>query len=177
MTAQQAIAKLQAGNQRFVADGAYTHRADSAFRRILTQGQHPYAVVVACADSRVAPEVLFDTALGDIFVVRVAGNVLCDSQIASVEYAVHHLGTPLVVVLGHTGCGAIAAAMQGEAEGAVGRLVANIAPHIAGITDPTLAACANVQGQLAALRAFCGDACTMVGALYDLATGLVRWLD
>jgi carbonic anhydrase len=76
--------------------------------------QHPFAVVLACADSRVAPEILFDAGLGELFVIRVAGNVANPSTIGSIEYAVHHLGTRLVVALGHTRCGAICAAMSGE---------------------------------------------------------------
>ena len=133
-------------------------------------------MVVTCADSRVAPEVLFDAALGQLFVVRVAGNVLCQSQLASIQYAVHHLGSALVVILGHTLCGAVSAAMQGQLDGPVGCLTRPIVSLIRGIADPTQAACANVRGQLDILRRAIGDECMAVGAIYDVATGRVEWL-
>jgi carbonic anhydrase len=104
---------LQAGNRRY-RDAAVTHpRQDAARRASLSAGQHPKAVVLSCSDSRVPPEIVFDQGLGDLFVIRVAGNVVCPETLASVEYAVEHLEVGLVVVMGHKKCGAVQAALEG----------------------------------------------------------------
>lgn len=109
----EALARLRDGNARFVAAAAQHPDQAPARRTELTQGQHPFAVVLTCADSRVVPEILFDQGLGDIFVIRNAGNLLDDHVIASIEYAVEHLHAPLVIVLGHSKCGAVSAAVAG----------------------------------------------------------------
>ncbi len=145
------LADLQAGNARFLA-GASTRAPVTPERlRELAKGQHPRAVVVACADSRVAPELVFDQGLGEIFVVRTAGNVVDVVALASIEYGVEHLHAPLLVVMGHQYCGAVQAALfhtgeaAGHAPGAprdhLGTLLAHIAPAVAtaravkGVTD------------------------------------------
>ncbi|MEM6470460.1 MAG: carbonic anhydrase [Planctomycetota bacterium] len=112
-TAAEAIKRLKEGNQRFVECHASHPHEKKEWRVQLESGQHPFAVVLGCSDSRVPPELVFDQGLGDLFVVRVAGNVVDTDVIASIEYAVDHLGTPLVVVMGHTGCGAVTAALDG----------------------------------------------------------------
>lgn len=111
--AREALKRLQEGNRRFVndrqdpeAEGGRSHR------RELAGGQEPYAVIIGCSDSRVPVEIVFDSGFGDLFVIRVAGNVVAPSQIGSVEYAVDQLGTRLVVVLGHSGCGAVQATID-----------------------------------------------------------------
>ena len=120
---------LLTGNERFVAGTATRPHAGYARRSELVKGQHPVAAVIGCADSRVAPELLFDQGLGDLFVVRVAGNVAEPGVIGSVEYAAEHLGTPLVVVLGHEGCGAVKSTLDGAGEdGNLGSLVKDIRP-------------------------------------------------
>jgi carbonic anhydrase len=107
-----ALKRLTEGNARF-ARGASTHPDVGLTRRkSLAGGQHPFATVLACADSRVAPELIFDQGLGDLFVVRVAGNVVDDTVLASIEYSVIHLGSPLVMVLGHERCGAVTATLE-----------------------------------------------------------------
>ncbi len=112
LTPAQAWQRLQAGNARFVAD-RMEHPSQSADRRAaLAQDQHPYAVLFGCSDSRVAAEIIFDQGLGDLFVVRTAGQVLDTTVIGSIEYGVDVLGAPLVVVLGHDRCGAVGAATQ-----------------------------------------------------------------
>jgi carbonic anhydrase len=122
VTADEALAKLMAGNQRY-ANLKGQHPDESlARRKELRGGQHPFAVIVGCADSRVAPELLFDQGLGDIFVIRVAGNIVDDAILGSIEYAVEHLGTKLIVVLGHENCGAVSAVVEGGA--AAGHLIA-----------------------------------------------------
>jgi carbonic anhydrase len=130
------LARLKAGNARFVADKLDGKLQDSARRENLTGGQEPYAIVLSCADSRVVPELAFDTGLGELFVLRVAGNVANTSTIASIEYAVAHLGTAVVVVMGHESCGAVTAAVQGGDNGHnLNHLLAHLQPAIAKAGD------------------------------------------
>lgn len=131
-----ALQQLLDGNKRFV-DTSLTHpNQDSARRIALGDGQAPFAAVLACADSRVPPEVLFDQGLGDLFVVRVAGNILNDQLLGSLEYAAAHLDTPLIVVLGHTNCGAIGAVAQGvKLEGHIASLIPAIQPAVDKVRD------------------------------------------
>ena len=114
MNSQKAIELLKAGNTRFVS-GALTPKDDyTDLREKLSDGQQPFAVVLCCSDSRVVPEILFDQKLGDLFVIRNAGNVVNMEVLGSIEYAVEHLGTSLVVVMGHSCCGAVTATRLGE---------------------------------------------------------------
>jgi carbonic anhydrase len=112
VTALQALALLRQGNERFVADRERGARVDIVRRNELTDSQAPFAIVLGCSDSRVPAEIVFDQGLGDLFVIRVAGNVVAPSQIGSVEFAAERFGTRLVVVLGHSGCGAIVATIE-----------------------------------------------------------------
>lgn len=131
MKSQDALQKLQEGNKRFVADKLDGQLQDSARREALTGGQEPYAIILSCADSRVVPELAFDTGLGELFVVRVAGNVANTSSMASIEYAVAHCGTKLIVVLGHQSCGAVTAAVKGGDNGYnLNHLLAHVAPAL-----------------------------------------------
>jgi carbonic anhydrase len=125
------LTELLAGNRRFVAGRAVHPHQTLARMRELAKGQHPSAIILGCADSRVPPEVLFDKGLGDLFIVRVAGNLVNDENLGSIEYAVEHLGSRLIVVLGHERCGAVSAAVQGgEAPGHVGKLLEALHPSI-----------------------------------------------
>lgn len=111
---QKALKQLKEGNARFVS-GNLTPKDDyAALREKLYAGQHPFAVVLCCSDSRVAPEIIFDQKLGDLFVIRNAGNIVDEEVLGSIEYAVEHLETPLVVVMGHAACGAVTATCQGD---------------------------------------------------------------
>lgn len=131
MTAQESHEKLKEGNNRFVADKLDSKLQDSSRRNSLVSGQSPYAIILSCADSRVVPEIAFDSGLGDLFVVRVAGNVANISSIASIEYAVAHLGSKLIVVLGHQSCGAVTAAIAGGDNGAnLNHLLGHLNPAI-----------------------------------------------
>jgi len=125
------LAQLLAGNARYVA-GKLLHPNQTRVRRAaVAKSQHPFAIVLGCADSRVPPEVVFDQGLGDLFVVRVAGNIAEPATVASIEYAAEHLGVGLVVVLGHSRCGAVQAAVDGgEAPGHIGTLVTAISPPL-----------------------------------------------
>ena len=117
MTPTKILKRLKEGNKRFVSDLLDGDLQNSARRENLTGGQDPYAIILSCADSRVVPELAFDTGLGELFVVRVAGNIANTSSIASIEYAVAHIGSPVIVVMGHESCGAVTAAVQGGDNG------------------------------------------------------------
>jgi len=189
-TADTVLAELKAGNGRHVKH-AYTHPHLSDARRTeLTKGQAPHAVILACADSRVAPEIVFDKGLGDLFTIRVAGNVAGDAEIASMEYAVDHLHTPLIVVLGHQSCGAVKAAIDGgEAPGHLPTLIQAIQPAVdkakgesGDLTaNAVLDNVAMVVEQLRSSKPILADAVAagklrIVGAVYSLDTGAVNWL-
>ena len=136
MNSQNSLQRLKDGNTRFVEDKLDGKLQDSARRGILTTGQEPYAIVLSCADSRVVPELAFDTGLGEIFVVRVAGNIANSSSIASIEYAVAHCGSKLIVVLGHQSCGAVTAAVAGGDNGYnLNHLLSHIQPAISASAD------------------------------------------
>jgi carbonic anhydrase len=124
--------KLLDGNKRFIAGNLESKDFSDTKRKELAKGQRPFAIVVACSDSRVAPEIIFDQGLGDIFVIRVAGNVLDQVSLGSIEYAAEHLKTPLVIILGHTYCGAVTAAVEskGRMEGNIGAIVKRILPAV-----------------------------------------------
>jgi carbonic anhydrase len=180
--------ELISGNKRFV-EGTPSHPNQSTSRRQeMAKGQNPRAAVLACADSRVAPEIVFDQGLGDLFVVRVAGNCVNDPILGSLEYAVEHLGTRLIVVLGHQRCGAVAAACAGgEAPGHIGILLQALAPAVdkigkSGDGRVDLVAKENVRMTVENLRS-CGPILEewvrqgkleVKGAFYDLDTGAVE---
>jgi carbonic anhydrase len=186
-TAKEALARLVAGNQRFVSGKARFPAMRKEVLKLLAKGQRPYATILGCSDSRVPVELLFDAGFGDLFVIRVAGNVISPEVMGSMQYAGTILRTPLFVVLGHEGCGAVQAALAAKLKGTrQGRhievLLANILPGIAGsVTLPT-AVEANVrwsmhqvletpEGQAGAARGV-----MLVGAIYELETGRVRFL-
>ncbi|MCC6409215.1 MAG: carbonic anhydrase [Planctomycetes bacterium] len=185
-----ALGELVEGNRRFVG-GHFEHaRIDKVRRDELAKGQHPFAVVVGCSDSRVPPELVFDQGLGDLFVVRVAGNVIDDASLGSIEYAVEHLGASLVIVLGHERCGAVKAALDGAGlPGHIGAIGAALSPAIAEAksqpsTDPLDAAVrANVRRIVKQLsnaepiltHALHADEIAVIGARYDLDTGEVEF--
>lgn len=129
--ADEALQKLMDGNRRYV-EGRMTagKLCDASARAKLAKGQKPYAVILSCSDSRVPPEIVFDQALGEIFVIRVAGNVPDPLVLGSIEYAAEHLGSPLIMVLGHERCGAVTATVEtkGKAEGNIGAIVKAIHP-------------------------------------------------
>jgi carbonic anhydrase len=185
------LEELLEGNCRFVSGAAIHPQQTARSRQEVAGGQHPKAIVVGCSDSRVPPEIVFDQGLGDLFVVRAAGNVLDDHAIGSIEYAVEHLHVPLIVVLGHTRCGAVTAAAEaGEASGRIAHIVEAIRPAIeearreAPPQDVVEAAiCINVRRTVDRLRqsepilarlAQAGEL-ALLGASYDLETGKV-WL-
>jgi carbonic anhydrase len=192
ISGNEALQLLVEGNKRF-AKGALAVKDMGAARRenLSANGQEPFAVVVTCSDSRVPPELLFDQALGDIFVVRTAGNVVGPIAIGSVEYAVEHLETPLLVVLGHEKCGAVKATVDGgEAPGSISAIVNKIIPSVqkaqaAGLKGSELCEAAtfeNIGATIADLekspivKHFIKDGrLKIVGAKYHLSSGEVTF--
>lgn len=187
-TPEEALQKLIQGNKRF-ASNSVSHPNQTAARRTeVVSGQHPFAVVLACADSRVAPEILFDQGLGDLFVVRVAGNILNDEGIGSMEYAVEHLHVPLIVVLGHSKCGAVTAAVAGgHAPGHIHTIVESLEPSVKATqglpgdaVDRVIKAnVERVVKQLNGMQPILEESIKqgklkVVGGCYDLATGHVE---
>lgn len=131
MTADQALDALIKGNNRYVKGKLKHPHTDSEHRASLQDGQNPFAVVLSCADSRVVPELLFDQGLGDLFVIRVAGNIAKEKVLGSIEYAVKFLGSKLVVVLGHENCGAVKASLGTEDPGGhIGKIIEKIKPAV-----------------------------------------------
>jgi carbonic anhydrase len=189
-SADAVISELKAGNEHHVAKH-YQHPHQTAARqRELASAQHPHAAILSCADSRVAPEIVFDQGLGDLFDVRVAGNIAGEAEIASVEYAAEHLNVPLLVVMGHQKCGALTAAAEaGEAHGHLPSLLAAIRPAIekaAGLPGDRIdnAIRINVEkvvNQLRGSKPVLAELVEkqhlrIVGAVYSLDTGRVEWL-
>ncbi|MGC5320343.1 carbonic anhydrase [Micromonospora arida] len=188
----RAYAELLAGNRRFV-DGAPRHpNQDAGHRAAVADGQHPFAVIVGCSDSRLAAEIIFDRGLGDLFVVRTAGHTAGPEVLGSVEYAVSVLGTPLVVVLGHDSCGAVQAARESAATGtapsghlravvdavlpSLRRAASEGVDDIDGIVDIHIAQTVEtLLGQSPVLAdSVARGRCAVVGVSYRLAAGAVR---
>ncbi len=188
MNSNTALNRLIEGNTRFVEDKLEGKLKDSERRNSLTSGQEPYAIVLSCADSRVVPELAFDTGLGELFVVRVAGNIANTSSMASIEYAVAHCGSKLIVVLGHQSCGAVTAAVNGGDNGYnLNHLLAHITPAIeasdkqATISDVIKTNAKLTLKELTNRSSIIGDAVSkgdvkIVPAYYNLDTGKVDFL-
>lgn len=184
--AAEALASLRAGNDRFVADKQDGKLQHSARREALVGSQAPYAIILSCADSRVVPEFVFDTGIGELFVLRVAGNVANTSTIASIEYAVANLGVNLIVVLGHQNCGAVQAAIAGGDNGPnLNHLVEHIQPavHSCGSTDvnPVVRENAKLTSQAlsersAILSDALNDGLQITAGFYHLGSGKVEFL-
>ena len=196
LSAEQALDRLRAGNRRFVAGRTRFPTGQKETLAALAKGQQPYATILGCSDSRVPPELVFDAGFGELFVIRVAGNVLGPTILGTLQYAASQLHTPLFVVLGHEGCGAVKAALAAKFAGArqkthIETLLEIVLPALDGI-DPHLPAdalChaaveANVRHAVTGLLAtpeaqaqLATSSMRIVGAVYDIETGRVRFLD
>lgn len=200
--AEQALKRLVEGNKRFV-DGASNVGSRSSIekRDALVAGQHPHAIILGCSDSRVPAEIVFDQDIGDLFVVRVAGNIVAPSQIASVEFAAAQFSSKLVVVLGHTNCGAISATLEqlklpvSERSPSMSAIVEHIRPVVEKLTGSGLdnqpdelkarAVRANITASVAQLRSgsdrladlVANQGLTVVGAEYSLQSGKVEFFE
>jgi carbonic anhydrase len=188
----EAISKLKEGNGRYTS-GNLQHPGQTAERRAeLIKSQHPFAAIIGCADSRIPPEIVFDQGLGDLFICRVAGNVVDDQSLGSIEYAVDHLGVRLILVLGHQDCGAVKSAREliaakSKAPGHIQSLITAIKPAVEATAKDDLDATikANVKHVVNALRSSkpilkakvdSGDV-QVIGGYYTLETGAVTFLD
>jgi carbonic anhydrase len=201
-TALEALERLQEGNRRFVADRPIAAAASTHDRRAaLTAGQAPFAIILGCSDSRAPAELIFDQGLGDLFVIRVAGNIVAPSQVGSVEFAAARYGTPLVVVMGHSQCGAILATIEDllGREPAQSRNLLSIVDRVRPSVETLLAGSrdvdheelvreavrANVRvsvdhlrhGSAMLERLIIHDGLLVVGAEYSLETGVVTFFD
>jgi carbonic anhydrase len=195
-TADEALARLAAGNERFLSGKARFPTVQKEILADLARGQHPYATILGCSDSRVPPELLFDAGFGELFIIRVAGNVISPEIMGTLQYAGVHLRTPLFVVLGHEGCGAVEAALATKLDGAnhparIALLLDNILPGLGDVpadlaaTERLHAAVeANVRWSIRQLREtpegkarMAEGSMKLVGAIYELETGRVRFLD
>jgi carbonic anhydrase len=188
----QALAELHAGNRRFVTCTPLHPNQDAGHRAAVADGQHPFAVILGCSDSRLAAEIIFDRGLGDLFVVRTAGHTVGAEVLGSVEYAVTVLGTPLVVVLGHDSCGAVQAARDADRtgntpSGHLGAVVDAVVPSLRraareGIDDIDRIVDIHIEHTVEVLlersvplvRAVEAGRCAVVGMSYRLAAGEVR---
>lgn len=179
--AKIALERLKEGNLRYVKESfSSTDVSRALLKRFQDYGQHPYAIVITCSDSRVVPELIFSAGIGDLFVIRLAGNVIDDHQLGSIEYAADHLRTGLVVVLGHTNCGAIDAVLSGHASGYIRYIAEDIAEAIGQEKDPYKACCLNVKhccDRIESSLLIQEDeekyGLQVIGAVYDIETGLV----
>lgn len=184
-----ALKQLMEGNQRFVQQQSrHPHQSQARLLEV-AQAQHPFATILSCADSRVPAEILFDQGIGDIFDIRIAGNIATPEAIGSIEYAVALLGSPLLMVLGHERCGAVTAAVRKEAlPGDISSFVKAIQPALTGLEEPTpegidRAVTANVHYQIEQLQRsdllserLKSGKLKIVGSRYDLDTGTVTIL-
>ncbi|MCM1127181.1 MAG: carbonic anhydrase [Lachnospiraceae bacterium] len=184
LSAAEALQKLKEGNQRYLT--AMTNSGDMSpqiRQKTCDEGQSPYAVIVTCSDSRVIPEGIFSAGIGELFVIRVAGNVMDNHQLGSIEYAAGHLGSKLVVVLGHEHCGAVGAAMQGEPDGFVKYITDEIRKAIGEEKDEYKACCLNVERAVSVVKESLGVSDTdenglkVCGAFYHIGSGEVEFLD
>lgn len=183
-TAEEALAKLRRGNEAFLTRETPLGDVSPRLRlQSCEQGQKPYAIVICCSDSRVLPESLFSAGIGELFVIRVAGNVIDNHQLGSIEYAVEHLGCPLVLVLGHDHCGAVDAAIRHDPDGYIRFITDEIREAIGEERDPLRSSCLNVCHCLRrieaslAIRSDEEQGLRLLGALYELQSGRVRFLD
>ncbi len=194
--ATEALDWLKEGNIRFASSRPRHAHEAASWRKHLKAGQQPFATILACSDSRVPPELVFDQGFGELFVIRVAGNVVSTDVLGSLQYAIRHLHTPLVVVMGHESCGAVTAAVdalegRGKEPRFIAALVAAIEPGLKGLpaelegADRVHAAVeANVRWSMRQLGALPASQLALkrkksalVGAVYDIAKGTVRFLD
>lgn len=195
-TAEQALQRLKDGNSRFVAGQARFLTVQKDVLAELAKDQHPYATILGCSDSRVPPELVFDASFGELFVIRVAGNVLGPSILGTLQYAGVHLHTPLFVVVGHAGCGAIKAAVAEKFHDAqhhsrIATLLENIGPALDDL-NPSLPAAALLDAAIEANVRYtvrqllespegkervAEGTVRLVGAVYELASGVVRFLE
>jgi carbonic anhydrase len=170
---------LKDGNKRYIENRLTKKNTYTRDRAVLSGGQKPFAIILTCADSRVAPEIYFDQKLGNIFVIRNAGNIADATALGSIEFAVGALKAPLIVVVGHSKCGAVAGAMAGgEYWTNLQTVIDAITPNVRGISDLDKAALANVDAMCEKIKANAvvkENGAVVLGAYYDITTGVVSF--
>jgi len=182
------LGRLKTGNTDFVNDNLDNDLQNSSRRKKVLDSQHPFAVVLSCSDSRVVPELIFDTRIGELFVIRVAGSVANPSSIASIEYAITHLNVKLIVVLGHQNCGAVTAALKGSKNGNnLNHLLNFIKPAIAASDRKIVDEVSHVHAKLTAKKltkdsgilskAIDNNTLEIIPAYYNLETGQVDFFE
>ncbi len=184
MTAEEALEKLKKGNENYLSAETCPGDISSRLRLYTAQhGQAPYAIIVTCSDSRVIPESIFSAGLGELFIIRVAGNVIDDHQLGSIEYAASHLGSPLIVVMGHTFCGAVDAAINSDPEGYIQFITNEIKTAIGEEKDDYKACCLNVRHSIDIIEHSLqihnieeAQSLRVVGAVYDIHSGQVEFI-
>ena len=182
-TAKEALQRLQDGNARYMTAEKNEGNISPTLRKDTCEnGQKPYAIIVTCSDSRVIPESIFSAGIGELFVIRVAGNVIDKHQLGSVEYASAHLGSPLVVVMGHNHCGAVGAAIGGGAENFINYITDEIKKAIGDEKDDYKACCLNVKNSVQVIKESLKvqeddeHGLKVCGAVYHLEDGKVEFL-
>lgn len=185
---ESVLEQLKTGNTNFVTNNLNNDLQDSTRRRAIVGGQDPFAIILTCSDSRVVPELIFDTGIGELFVIRVAGNIANTSSIASIEYAVAHLNVKLIIVLGHQSCGAVTAALAGGGGGKnLDRLLNFIQPAIADSNSKDVDEVSHIHAKLTTkqltiessiiAKAIENDALKIIPAYYSLETGQVDFFE
>lgn len=183
LTALEALEKLKQGNKRYLKASSNPGDISPDLRKSTCEnGQSPYAIIVTCSDSRVIPESIFTAGIGELFVIRVAGNVMDNHQIGSVEYAADHLGCNLVVVMGHDHCGAVDAAINHEPAGYIKYITDEIRKAIGDEKDDLRACCLNVKRSVSVIKESLNvkdeeNKLKVCGAIYHINDGAVEFLD
>lgn len=195
LTPDQALTMLQEGNQRYAGNSAEHPHADQATRSLTSSGQHPYATFLSCADSRVPVEILCDAGIGDLFLVRNAGNVVGNNELGSIEYSLDHLGVPLFVVMSHSSCGAVKAVFEsGLLDGNLREISERILPAVEAVKNSSPqgnagelvdeAAKLNMwnaiedafkRSEIVRNKVKSGES-KVIGAFYDIDKGIIHWL-
>lgn len=180
MPAEKALEKLKEGNRAYLDAASNPGDVSVGIReKTCAEGQFPYAIVVTCSDSRVIPESIFSAGIGEIFTIRVAGNVMDNHQLGSVDYAADHLGSKLVVVLGHTHCGAVGAALNSEPTGYIKTITDEIRRAVGDEKDEDKACRLNVERSVTVIKENLKleEDVKVCGAIYHIDSGKVEFLD
>ena len=184
LSAAEALQRLEDGNRDYLQSGIGMGDVSMELRRETAEnGQKPYAIIITCSDSRVIPEYIFSAGIGELFVIRVAGNVLDNHQMGSIEYAAEHLGTKLIVMLGHTRCGAVASTIAGHSGGFIDYILKDINEAIGSEKDDYKASCLNIRHGVRRIRREFqihpiedNRQIEVVGAIYHVEDGSVEFL-
>ena len=182
LSPEESLEKLRKGHEEWLKTGK-TNDISAESVKCHVKGQSPYAVIITCSDSRVVPEAIFHAGTGDLFVIRTAGNTIGNEAMGSIEYAIDHLATRLVLILGHTHCGAVGAAMAGESGEYIRYIADQISAAVGNEKDPYQASCRNVEQSVAQVRSRlhnlgknCFHEAGVCGAIFDIEDGSVHFI-